>query len=65
MRRRFPGRRIVALDVLDQPGFERYLTVFRRTATRPRIFGLHNYLDVNNFRNTSLKGAAGRGTKGG
>ncbi len=47
-------------------GVDGHVQAFRRFAKRPRIFGLHNYLDVNNFGNTSiarLKGATGRGAK--
>jgi hypothetical protein len=45
------GCTIVAADVLDQPGMERYLRAFRRYARgRPRLWGLHNYKDTNRFR---------------
>jgi hypothetical protein len=42
---------IVAADVLDQAGFERWLRRFRAaTSARPRLWGLHNYSDTNRFR---------------
>jgi hypothetical protein len=45
------GCKIVAADVLDQPGMERYLRRFLRHARgRPRLWGLHNYKDTNRFR---------------
>jgi hypothetical protein len=52
-----PGCGVVALDVLDQPGVERYMRGFygalsdtyRRRAT---IAGIHNYGDVNRKRTT-------------
>jgi hypothetical protein len=52
-----PGCAVVALDVLDQPGVERYMRSFygalsatyRRRAT---IVGIHNYGDVNRQRTT-------------
>jgi len=48
------GCRIVAADVLDQRGFQRWLRTFRRTARRPSIWGLHNYVDVNRDRDVSV-----------
>ena len=51
------GCTIVAADVLDQSGVERYLRAFRRTAKgTPRRWGLHNYSDVNRRR---TKGTVG------
>jgi Glycosyl hydrolase catalytic core len=45
-RRRF---RVVAADVLDTANMHRYLRTFLRYAPgRPRLWGLHNYQDVNN-----------------
>ena len=39
---------IVAADVLDQRGMEKYLRKFRRYARgKPRLWGLHNYKDAN------------------
>jgi hypothetical protein len=42
--------RIVAADVLDQAGFATWVRRFRRVARAPRIWGLHDYVDVNRFR---------------
>jgi polysaccharide biosynthesis protein PslG len=41
------GCRIVAADVLDDPNMVRWLKVFKKTARGARIWGLHNYRDVN------------------
>ena len=44
------GCKIVAADVLDQPKMGRYLKAFQKRAKgRPRIWGLHNYQDTNNY----------------
>jgi hypothetical protein len=49
-RRKF---RVMAADVLDTANMHRYLRSFlRRAPGRPRLWGLHNYQDVNNL--TSL-----------
>ena len=41
--------RLMAADVLDTANMHRYLRRFRRHAPgRPRLWGLHNYQDVNN-----------------
>ena len=51
------GCTIVAADVLDQSGVERYLKRFRRYAKgSPRIWGLHNYSDVNRKRSKGTRG---------
>jgi len=63
LRRECRGCRIVAADVLDQAGFQRWLRRFRRVARAPRIWGLHNYVDVNRMRDVSigrLRAATGR-----
>lgn len=40
--------RVMAADVLDTANMHRYLRAFRRRAPgRPRLWGLHNYQDVN------------------
>jgi hypothetical protein len=50
------GCTIVAADVLDQGGLERYLRTFKRFARgTPRLWGLHNYSDTNRFRNRGTK----------
>jgi hypothetical protein len=41
------GCKIVAADVIDETNMERWLSVFRRTAVKPRLWGLHNYRDTN------------------
>ncbi|HEX8102931.1 MAG TPA: hypothetical protein VF533_09975 [Solirubrobacteraceae bacterium] len=43
---------VVALDLLDQGDMVRYLEAFAQKAgSRARIWGIHNYSDVNGFRN--------------
>jgi hypothetical protein len=50
------GCTIVAADVLDQAGLERYLRTFKRFAKgSPRLWGLHNYSDTNRFRTKGTK----------
>ncbi|MBX5441531.1 MAG: hypothetical protein IRZ32_08385 [Solirubrobacteraceae bacterium] len=54
------GCRIVALDVLDQRGVERYIDRFYRRLPprlrrRARIVGIHNYSDVNRRRTTGTR----------
>jgi len=45
------GCTVVAADVLDQEGMERYIQRFRSAVHgKPRIWGLHNYSDTNRFR---------------
>ncbi len=47
---------VLAGDVLDEPGMERYLATYRRHLDgSPRIWGLHNYADTNRFRRTGLR----------
>jgi hypothetical protein len=50
------GCKIVAADVIDERNMERWLSVFRRTAIRPRIWGLHNYKDTNPRRGQQFGG---------
>jgi hypothetical protein len=46
--RRARGFRLMAADVLDTSNMHRYLRSFlRRAPGRPRLWGLHNYQDVN------------------
>jgi hypothetical protein len=46
--RRRRGFRVMAADVLDTANMHRYLRAFlRRAPGRPRLWGLHNYQDVN------------------
>src|SRR3954469_17613467 len=59
------GCRIVAADVLDQAGFATWVRRFRRVARSPRIWGLHDYVDVNRDRDVSVprlrRATGGRG----
>jgi hypothetical protein len=54
--------RVVALDVLDQPGVERYIERFydrlrsRTWKRRAEIIGIHNYADVNYDTRTRTRG---------
>jgi hypothetical protein len=50
------GCKIVAADVIDEVNMERWLKVFKRTAKKPRIWGLHNYRDTNKRRGQRLGG---------
>jgi len=50
------GCRIVAADVLDWPNMVSWLRSFRRHAKhRPRIWGLHNYIDANRRRTVGTR----------
>jgi hypothetical protein len=50
------GCTIVAADVLDQAGLEKYLRTFKRYAHgSPRLWGLHNYSDTNRFRSRGTR----------
>jgi hypothetical protein len=51
-----PGCKIIAADVIDEVNMERWLKVFRKTAKRPRIWGLHNYRDTNKRKGQRLGG---------
>jgi hypothetical protein len=47
---------VVAADVLDQPNMVPWLRAFRRAVRhRPKLWGLHNYLDVNRLRSTGTR----------
>ena len=51
------GCKIMAADVLDQSNMVSYLKQFLRSAKgNPRLWGLHNYKDVNRNRTTGLRG---------
>jgi hypothetical protein len=51
------GCKIMAADVLDQTNMVTYLRQFLRHAKgKPRLWGLHNYKDVNRNRTTGLRG---------
>ena len=48
--------RVMAADMLDTPNMSRYLATFRRHAKgSPKLWGLHNYGDVNRRRTTYTK----------
>lgn len=58
VRRYCSGCRIVAADLLDISNMRRYIASFKRSArgnARLRIWGLHNYGDVNRFRTTGTR----------
>lgn len=65
LRKECDGRcRVLAAEVLDMPNMVRWVRAFRRAADiEPRLWGLHNYVDVNRFRTTSTR-ALLRATKG-
>jgi Glycosyl hydrolase catalytic core len=47
---------IIGAAVIDQPNMVRWLRRFRRAAKHePRVYGLHNYLDVNRLRTTGTR----------
>ena len=51
-----PGCRIVAADVLDVSGMTAWVRRFQRHAVnRPRIWGLHNYVDANKLKDTGTR----------
>ena len=50
------GCKIVAADVIDEVNMERWLRVFKKTAKKPRIWGLHNYRDTNKRKGQLLGG---------
>jgi hypothetical protein len=47
VRRLCRGCQVVAADVLDDRNMVRWVAKFRRYAKRPRLWGLHNYRDIN------------------
>ena len=65
--RRFPcaGCKLVALDVLDQRGVERYVRRWLRAAgaagRRARVIGIHNYAEVNRLVRKATKRYPGTG----
>ena len=50
------GCKIIAADVIDETNMERWLEVFRKTAKKPKIWGLHNYRDTNKRKGQLLGG---------
>jgi hypothetical protein len=59
------GCRVVAADVLDVSGMAAWVSSFKRHArARPRLWGLHNYVDANGFGSSgtrALLDVTGRG----
>lgn len=60
LRKVFPKSRIIAADVVDRPNLNswtrRYLKELRKQKVpRPKFWGLHNYVDVNNFTDRRTK----------
>jgi len=57
LRRECPSCTIVAAEVLDLPGMTSWMRGFRRAlGYMPKLWGLHNYVEVNRFKTTSLDG---------
>jgi len=50
------GCTIVAADVIDEKNMEKWLATFKKTAVKPRIWGLHNYRDTNKRKGQRLGG---------
>jgi hypothetical protein len=48
--------KIVAADVIDEKNMEKWLKVFKKTAKKPKIWGLHNYRDTNKRKGQLLGG---------
>jgi hypothetical protein len=48
--------KIIAADMIDEVNMERWLKVFKQTAKKPRIWGLHNYRDTNKRKGQRLGG---------
>jgi hypothetical protein len=55
LRAECPTCTILAAEVLDLPSMGRWIRGFRRAlGYMPRLWGLHNYVEVNRFKTTSL-----------
>ena len=50
------GCTIVAADVIDEVNMVSWLTEFKKTAIKPRLWGLHNYRDTNRRKGQRLGG---------
>jgi len=65
LRAECPTCTILAAEVLDLPSLARWMRGFRHAlGYMPRLWGLHNYVEVNRFKSTSLRRmlrAMGRG----
>jgi hypothetical protein len=56
LRSQCKGCTVVAADVLDQESMPEWVRVFRRAARhKPRIWGLHNYVDANRLRSRGTR----------
>jgi hypothetical protein len=56
--------RVVAADVLDRPGVYRWLRRFKRYLRgRPRLWGIHNYVDANRGRRRPSRSSTARLTR--
>lgn len=53
------GCQVIAADVLDSTNLKSWLMTFKRTAKKPRLWGLHNYTDTNRFRAAGTKSMLG------
>ncbi len=61
VRRNCRGCKIVALDVLDSRNMLAYIGGFvRGTKGKPRIWGIHNYADVNRLRSSATRAILSR-----
>lgn len=56
MRKACPSCTVIAADVLDSPDSLDWIKRFKRYAPKARLWGLHNYKDVNRNRSTGLRG---------
>jgi hypothetical protein len=56
LRRECKGCTIVGAALIDQPNMTKWLKAFRKKAKgEPKVYGLHNYLDVNRLRTSGTR----------
>jgi len=56
LKRRCRGCKVVAADILDQPGMAKYVKAFQKHVRgKPRIWGLHNYQDTNDYKTSGTR----------
>jgi hypothetical protein len=56
LRRECKGCTVVGAALIDQPNMTRWLRAFRKEAKgEPKVYGLHNYLDVNRLRTSGTR----------
>jgi len=56
LRRECPSCTIVAAEMLDLPSMDRWMRNFRKAlGFMPKLWGLHNYVEVNRFKTTDLR----------